>query len=167
MLTVFFVNITVQLSLLSWNPGITCRVVGNSEGIWDIFRSQVLVDVIGWPEADILLVCILGEEVAAGAWVYYCWFFLVPVMDRIKRGGGLHLLLESKADEGELLNSLTLSTILDVPCHNNRLFHPLGRLAAFFLISNHESVACMTFILQWGNIVLGQGGVSSWIRLFW
>ena len=36
-------------------------------------------------------------------------------MDQIKGGGGVNLLLESKADKGELYNSLTLSTILDAP----------------------------------------------------
>ena len=77
-------------------------------------------------------------------------------MDQIK-GGGLHILIEIKADEVELFNSLTLSIILDSPGHHNQLFHPLGRLAAFLYSSNHESGACMTAILQWGHRVLGRG----------
>ena len=80
--------------------------------------------------------------------------------------GGLHLLLESKVDEGELLNSLTLSTILDAPHRHNRLFHPLGCLAAYLSSLKHESGACMMSVLQWGHRLLGWGGFSSPVQVF-
>ena len=50
--------------------------------------------------------------------------------------GGLHILLESKTEEGKLLDSLTLlPTTKKVPHHHKQNFHPLGRLWAFLSIS--------------------------------
>ena len=65
-------------------------------------------------------------------------------MDRIK-GGGLHLLLEIKSNKVELLNSLTLYTILYVPNRHNRLFRPLiclagkGVLVLIALVVSHPT----------------------------